>query len=180
MFACKEEKILNKPNIYKLLSLLVNITRSLPFVILMVFIIPFTRFLIGSSIGTSASIVPLTLAAIPLMARLVEGALGEVSKGLIEAARAMGARPTQIVLKVLWPESLHVIINAITIVLVNLIGYSAMAGVIGGGGLGDLAVRYGYQRFDVRVMFITVIILIIFVQSIQYIGEKLSLSIKKG
>lgn len=160
-----------RTTIYHVLALLVNSCRSIPFIILMVAIIPFTRIIVGTSIGTTAAIVPLALAAIPFLARLVEGALMEVPAGLLEAAEAMGASSLQLIIRVLWPEALSGIINAITVTLVNLIGYSAMAGAIGGGGLGDLAIRFGYQRFDGLVMFITVLVLIIMVQVIQYLGE---------
>lgn len=149
----------------------INAGRSVPFIILLVAIIPFTRFVVGSSIGTAAAIVPLTVAAIPFIARMVEGALLEVPSGLVEAAIAMGATPRQIVWKVLLPEALPGILNAATITLVTLVGYSAMAGTVGGGGLGDVGIRYGYQRFDGTVMAITVVILIILVQLIQSIGD---------
>ncbi len=157
--------------IYHTLALLVNSSRSIPFIILMVAIIPFTRIIVGTSIGTTAAMVPLALAAIPFLARLVEGALMEVQAGLLEAAEAMGASSWQLMRRVLWPEALSGIINALTVTLVNLIGYSAMAGAIGGGGLGDLAIRFGYQRFDGAVMVITVLVLILMVQGIQYLGE---------
>lgn len=180
IFACKNEQILNKKNTYKILSFIVNIMRSIPFIILMVFIMPLTRILTGTSIGTTASLVPLTIAAIPLSARLIENSLSQAKKGLIETAKALGASPWQIIKDFLWPESLYAIIHGFTLLIVNLIGYCAMAGAIGGGGLGDLAIRYGYQRFDLKVMFITVIILIMLVEFIQYIGEKISHKFKKG
>lgn len=150
---------------------IVNAARSTPFIILLVAIIPFTRFIVGSSIGTAAAIVPLTLAAIPFVARLVETALREVDAGLIEAAQAMGATTWQIVLKVLLPEALPGIVAGLTIMLVSLTGYSAMAGAIGGGGLGDLGIRYGYQRFLPDVMLAVVIVLIVFVQIVQSLGD---------
>lgn len=150
---------------------IINAGRSVPFIILLVAIIPFTRFVVGSSIGTAAAIVPLTVAAIPFIARMVEGAFLEVPSGLVEAAIAMGATPRQIVWKVLLPEALPGILNAATITLVTLVGYSAMAGTVGGGGLGDVGIRYGYQRFDGTVMAITVVILIVLVQLIQSIGD---------
>ena len=150
---------------------IVNAARSTPFIILLVAIIPFTRFIVGSSIGTAAAIVPLTLAAIPFVARLVETALREVDAGLIEAAQAMGATTWQIVLKVLLPEALPGIVAGLTIMLVSLTGYSAMAGAIGGGGLGDLGIRYGYQRFLPDVMLAVVVILIVFVQIVQSLGD---------
>ena len=150
---------------------IVNAVRSTPFIILLVAIIPFTRFVVGSSIGTAAAIVPLTISAIPFVARLVETALREVDSGLVEAAQAMGASTRQIVFKVLLPEALPGIVAGLTIMLVSLTGYSAMAGAIGGGGLGDLGIRYGYQRFLPDVMLAVVVILIIFVQLLQSLGD---------
>lgn len=169
----KKSGLLEHQALNKTLGMIVNVGRSVPFIILLVAIIPFTRFIVGSSIGTAAAIVPLTLAAIPFIARLVEGALLEVPAGLVEAAQAMGAKPWQIITKVLLPEALPGIINALTITLVTLVGYSAMAGTVGGGGLGDVGIRYGYQRFDGSVMLITVVILVILVQIIQSIGDHL-------
>ncbi len=156
------------------LSFLVNIVRSVPFIILLIAIIPVTRLIVGSSIGTNAAIVPLSLAAIPFLARLVEGILHELPSGLIEAAIAMGASPAQIVWRFLLPESMPGIISCFCTTLINLIGYSAMAGAVGGGGLGDLAIRYGYQRFDSQMMLLTVIILIVLVQGLQTIGQRAS------
>lgn len=156
---------------HKILSTVVNVGRSIPFIILLVAIIPFTRWLVGTSIGTVATIVPLAVAAIPFVARLFEGALMEVPSGLTEAAKAMGANSAQIIWKVQLPEALPGIINAITITLVTLVSYSAMAGVVGGGGLGDVGIRYGYQRFDAGVMLITIALLVAFVQLIQSIGD---------
>ena len=150
---------------------IVNAVRSTPFIILLVAIIPFTRFVVGSSIGTAAAIVPLTISAIPFVARLVETALREVDSGLVEAAQAMGASTRQIVFKVLLPEALPGIVAGLTIMLVSLTGYSAMAGAIGGGGLGDLGIRYGYQRFLPDVMLAVVVILIVFVQLLQSLGD---------
>jgi len=152
-------------------ALVVNAVRSTPFIILLVAIIPFTRILVGTSIGTPAAIVPLSIAAIPFMARLVETALREVDKGLIEAAQAMGATNWQIVYKVLIPEAIPGIIAGLTILLISLVGYSAMAGAVGGGGLGDLGIRYGYQRFLPGVMLAVVLILIVLVQFIQTLGD---------
>lgn len=169
----KKSGLLENQTVNKTLGTAVNIGRSIPFIILLVAIIPFTRFIVGSSIGTAAAIVPLTISAIPFIARLVEGALLEVPAGLVEAAQAMGAKPAQIITKVLLPEALPGIINAATITLVTLVGYSAMAGTVGGGGLGDVGIRYGYQRFDGTVMMITVVILVILVQMIQSLGDHL-------
>ena len=158
--------VLNKP-----LAFAINMVRSIPFIILMVAIIPFTRMVAGTSIGTTAAIVPLTIAAIPYTARMVETSIREIPFGLIEAAESMGASPYQIIKKVLIPEALPSIIENMTVVIVSLIGSSAMAGPIGGGGLGDLAIRYGYQRFQADVMIATIIVLIIIVQLIQFIGS---------
>lgn len=153
------------------LSYFINLTRSLPFIILMIFIIPFTRLLVGSSIGTNAAIVPLVCAAIPFFARVVENAIYEVDGGVIEAALAMGASNRDIILKVLIPETLPSLILGITLTVINLLGYSAMAGAVGGGGIGDLAIRYGYHRFQTDVMLMTVVILIAMVQIIQSTGQ---------
>src|SRR5690606_21493449 len=165
--------ILQNAPVNRVLGLIVNAARSTPFIILMVAAIPFTRLVVGTSIGTAAAIVPLTLAAIPFIARLVETALREVPAGLIEAAQAMGATPLQIVTKVLLPESLPGIVAGFTITLVSLIGYSAMAGAVGGGGLGDIGIRYGYQRFLPEVMLAVVVVLIVFVQGVQSLGDRL-------
>lgn len=156
-----------------MLAGIINAGRSVPFIILMVAIIPFTRLLIGSSIGTVAAIVPLTVAAIPLVARIVEGAINEVPAGLVEAAQSMGASSWQIITRVLLPEARPSLINGMTITLVTLVSYSAMAGAIGGGGLGDLGIRYGYQRFDGVIMLATVVLLIVLVQLIQMVGDRL-------
>jgi D-methionine transport system permease protein len=158
----------------RVVGALVNATRSTPFIILVVAIIPFTRLVAGSSIGTSAAIVPLTVAAMPFIARIVESAIREVDPGLIEAARAMGARPGQIVRKVLLPEATPAIVLGLTLALVSLIGYSAMVGAVGGGGLGDLGIRYGYQRFMPEVMAAVVVVLIALVQIVQSSGDALA------
>ncbi len=150
---------------------IVNAIRSTPFIILLVAIIPFTRLVTGSSIGTWAAVVPLTIAAAPFIARLVETSLREVDNGLVEAAQSMGATTSQIVWKVLLPEALPGIVAGLTISFVSLTGYSAMAGAIGGGGLGDLGIRYGYQRFLPDIMLAVVILLIFFVQAIQSFGD---------
>ncbi|PSW41616.1 methionine ABC transporter permease [Photobacterium leiognathi] len=169
----KKNGLLENTFVNNILGIIVNIGRSIPFIILLVAIIPFTRFVVGSSIGTAAAIVPLAVGAIPFIARLVEGALLEIPSGLVEAAQSMGATPLQIIKKVLLPEALPGIINAVTITLVTLVSYSAMAGTVGGGGLGDVGIRYGYQRFDGTVMAITVVILIVLVQIIQSVGDYL-------
>ncbi|MTI14756.1 methionine ABC transporter permease [Sansalvadorimonas verongulae] len=166
-------QILQRPVLNSVLGAVVNAARSVPFIILMVAIIPLTRLIAGTSIGTTAAIVPLSLASIPFVARIAEGALNEVPSGLVEAAESMGATPFQIVTRVMLPEALPGLINGMTLTLVTLVSYSAMAGAIGGGGLGDLGIRYGYQRFDPVIMIATVIVLIIVVQLIQSAGEKL-------
>lgn len=166
--------ILSCPLLNKPLAFMVNTVRSIPFIILMVAIIPFTRLLAGTSIGTTAAIVPLTIAAIPYTARMVETSIREIPSGLIEAAESMGASPFQIIIKVMIPEALPSVIESMTVVMVSLIGASAMAGTIGGGGLGDLAIRYGYQRFQADVMLATIVVLVILVQAIQFLGNYLS------
>ena len=173
----REDSVLPNSKIYNSLSILINITRSIPFVILMIFIIPFTRLVVGSSIGTNAAIVPLVVAAIPFFARLVEGSILEVNPGVIEAGVSIGASPLEIVLKILIPEAMPSLVLNVTVTIINIIGYSAMAGAVGGGGLGYLAIGYGYHRFQTDVMFATVIILIILVQLIQISGNKISNSI---
>lgn len=162
------------PNVNRIVGLIVNATRSTPFIILVVAIIPFTRLVTGTSIGTKAAIVPLTIATIPFFARLVEAAIRDIDKGLIEAARAMGATPTQIVFKVLLAEARPALTLALTMTIVSLIGYSAMVGAVGGGGLGDLGIRYGYQRFRPDVMLIVVVVLIVLVQLVQSAGDRLA------
>ena len=162
------------PWVNSVLGLIVNAARSTPFIILVVAIVPLTRFLAGTSIGTKAAIVPLTIAAAPFIARVIEGAIRGVDQGLIEAARAMGATPLQIVRKVLLPEALPAITLALTLTVVSLIGYSAMVGAVGGGGLGDLGIRFGYQRFMPDVMLTVVIVLIILVQGVQSLGDFLA------
>ena len=166
--------MLSCPALHKPLAFAVNVIRSIPFIILMVAIIPFTRMVAGTSIGTTAAIVPLTIAAIPYTARMVETSIREIPSGLIEAAQSMGATPFQIIWKVFIPEALPAIIETMTVVIVTLIGSSAMAGTIGGGGLGDLAIRYGYQRFQADVMIATIVVLVIIVQAIQFIGSRLA------
>jgi D-methionine transport system permease protein len=166
-----EGGVLRNAGVNRVVGGIVNAVRSTPFIILLVAIIPLTRFLTGSSIGTAAAVVPLTIAAAPFIARLVEASLREVDNGLIEAALAMGATTRQIVLKVLLPEALPGIVAGLTITFVSLTGYSAMAGAIGGGGLGDLGIRYGYQRFLPEVMLAVVLVLILFVQAVQSLGD---------
>ncbi|MGM0602675.1 MAG: methionine ABC transporter permease [Bacillota bacterium] len=168
----REEHILPNKSLNTVLDGIINIGRSIPFIILMVAVIPFTRMIVGTSIGTTAAVVPLSLAAIPFMARIVDNALLEVDPGVIKSAQSMGATPWQIVYKVLLPESLPAIILGITLTAISLISYSAMAGAVGGGGLGDIAIRYGYQRFKLGIMLETIVILVLLVQAIQWLGNK--------
>ena len=171
LFIYDKKSFLPMPAFNTILGTLINALRSVPFIILLVAIIPFTRLIVGSSIGTAAAIVPLTLAVAPFMARIVETSLREVDKGLVEAAQAMGATNLQIITKVLLPEALPGIVAGLTISIISLIGYSAMAGAVGGGGLGDLGIRYGYQRFMPEVMWTVVLVLIFLVQGIQSFGD---------
>jgi D-methionine transport system permease protein len=157
--------------IHKILSSIVSIGRSIPFIILMVAIIPFTRFVVGTSIGTAAAMVPLSVAAIPFFARVVEGKLAAVNSGLIEAAQAMGASPMQIIYKVLLPEAIPGISNACTILFVSLTEYSAMAGAVGGNGLGNMAIQYGYYQFNTPVMMQALVTLVALVLIIQFVGD---------
>ncbi len=163
----------------QVIGTIVNMARSLPFIILLVLVIPFTRMVVGTTIGATAAIVPLSLAAIPFFARIAETSLREVDKGLIEAAQAMGCTTWQIIVKVLIPESISSLILGVALTIISLIGYSAMAGAIGGGGLGDLAIRYGYQRTETEVMIATVVLLIAVVQGIQLFGDKLAQKLSK-
>lgn len=176
----RKDHILPNTAVNSILGAIVNATRSTPFIILMVAIIPLTRIIVGSSIGTTAAIVPLTISAAPFIARIIESSLLEINPGVIEAAQAMGASPMQIIIKVLLPEALHSIVLGVTLAIISLIGYSAMAGALGGGGLGDLAIRYGYQRFQLDVMITTVIILIIMVQAMQSFGNWMSKKLNKN
>jgi len=165
--------------IFSILNGVVNIFRSVPFIILMVAIVPLTRLIVGTSIGTAAAVVPLVFYAGPYIARLIENSLLEVDKGVIEAAESMGATSTQIIFRFLVPEALSSLVLSLTIATVGLVGASAMAGAIGGGGLGDLAITYGYQRFDTWVMVITVAILIVLVQGLQSSGNFVSKKIRR-
>ena len=170
-----------RPNkiIYKVLDVIINILRSFPFIILMVFIIPLTRAIVGTSLGKEAAIVPLTFAAAPFVARIIESSLREVDKGVIEAAKSFGASDFQIIFKVMLKEAVPSIVSGLTLTIISIIGYSAMAGTVGGGGLGYLAVSYGYQRFQKDVMIVTVIILIIIVQALQMLGNYLYKKLNK-
>ena len=158
------------PVLYKILDFIANIVRSVPFLILLILLIPFTRFLLGKSYGSTATIVPLTVAAIPFIARMVESSLKEVDNGVVEAARARGAGTTRIILRVLLVEARTSLITGATIAIGTILGYSAMAGAVGGGGLGDIAVRYGYYRYQTDIMIVTVILLIVIVQIFQSVG----------
>lgn len=166
--------IMPKPILYQVLTRIVNALRSFPFMILMILLFPLSRLIIGTSIGTAATIVPLSIAAAPFVARIIETALKEVDPGVVQAARAMGSTNSQIIIKVLLPEALPSLVSGVTLTIINLIGYSAMSGAIGGGGLGDLAIRYGYQRNQPMVMIPAVIIILIMVEVIQLIGSRIS------
>ncbi|HZW83119.1 MAG TPA: methionine ABC transporter permease [Candidatus Deferrimicrobium sp.] len=171
--------ILENLPVNKVLGAIVNVFRSVPFIILMVALIPFTRAVVGSSIGTTAAIVPLVISATPFVARLVETSLKEVPWGVIEASLAMGASPWQIIFKVLLPEARSSLVLGFAITTISIVGYTAMAGAIGGGGLGDLAIRYGYNRFRTDIMIATVVILVILVQVIQSLGDNLAAKINR-
>ena len=163
--------------LYNVLSRIVNVFRSFPFIILMIMLIPFTRFIVKTSIGPGAAIVPLSIAAAPFVARIVESALSEVDLGVITAARAMGSTNLQIICKVLIPESMPALVSGLALTIINLIGYSAMAGAIGGGGLGNLAIRYGYYRFTTDVMVAAVIVILLLVEAVQVAGTLISRSL---
>lgn len=171
--------ILDAPMVNRFVGGIVNAVRSIPFIILMVAIIPLTRLIVGSAIGTTAAMVPLVIASVPFIGRQVETSLREVPHGLVEAALAMGATPMQIITRVLLPESMPGIVSQLTTVIIALVGESAMAGAIGGGGLGDLAIRYGYQRFRPDIMIATVVILIVLVQLVQFAGNALAARLNK-
>ena len=179
LYATDKGQILEAPVLNKVIGTIVNAIRSIPFIILMVAIIPLTRLLVGSAIGTTAAMVPLVIASVPFIGRQVETSLKEVPYGLIEAALAMGATPLQIISRVVLPESMPGIVAQLTTVIISLVGESAMAGAIGGGGLGDLAIRYGYQRFRPEVMIATVIILIVLVQAVQFAGNTIAKHLDK-
>jgi D-methionine transport system permease protein len=174
-----QKGLASRPLFNQILSVIVNIARSLPFIILLVLAIPFTRLIVGTSIGATAAIVPLSLAAIPFFARVAETGLREVDRGLIEAAQAIGCSTWQIITKVFIPEALPSLILGTALTIISLIGYSAMAGAIGGGGLGDLAIRYGYQRYETNIMIATVVLLILLVQGIQVLGNKFAQKVSK-
>ena len=166
--------IIPKPVLNEILSRIVNILRSFPFLILMIILMPVARFILGTTIGTRASVVSLSIAAAPFVARVIETSLKEVDPGVIQAAKAMGSTNWQIIVKVMLPEALPSLVSGVTLTIINLIGYSAMAGTIGGGGVGDLAIRYGYQRFRSDVMLAAVIVIIVLVELVQFVGNRIS------
>ncbi len=170
----KENGIMPRKVLNQVLSRVVNVLRSFPFIILMIVLFPLSRLIVGTSIGTAATIVPLSIAAAPFVARVIESALNEVNPELVQAAKSMGSTNMQIILKVLIPEALPSLVDGVTLTIINLIGYSAMAGAIGGGGLGDLAIRYGYQRFRTGIMAAAVIVILVLVELIQFFGSRLS------
>lgn len=171
--------IWERPLLNRVLGVVVNVGRSVPFIILMVAVVPITRLIVGTTIGTTAAIVPLVIAAVPFMGRVVEQSLREVDPGLVEAALAMGSTGRQIIFKVLIPEALPSLIRGTALMIISLLGYSAMAGAVGGGGLGDLAVKYGYMRFRTDVMLGCLVVLIILVQLIQFLGDRLAAGITR-
>ncbi|MCE0800259.1 ABC transporter permease [Buttiauxella sp. A2-C1_F] len=173
LFLTRRDGVLPAPLFNQVIGSVVNIGRSLPFIVLLIALIPFTRIIIGTTLGSTAAVVPITIGAFPFFARVVENALDEVDKGRIEAILSMGGNVWHIISKVLLPEALPALLAGITLTIVMLIGFSSMAGVIGGGGLGDLAIRYGYQRFNDQVMVGTVVILVVMVQLVQSIGDRL-------
>ncbi|WP_148716545.1 methionine ABC transporter permease [Chitinolyticbacter meiyuanensis] len=173
LFLTAKRQLLAQPVVYALLSFITNVLRSVPFVILLIVMIPVTVLITGTSLGVAGAIPPLVVGATPFFARLVETALREVDRGIIEATQAMGATTTQIVLRALLPEALPGIIAGVTVTAITLVSYAAMSGVIGGGGLGDLAIRFGYQRFQTDVMVITVVLLLILVQILQMVGDRM-------
>lgn len=173
LFLCSDRQLLANKPVYQVLSLVVNVLRSVPFLILLIVLIPFTRMIMGTALGVPGAIPPLVVGAAPFFARLVENILRELEPGISEACKAMGATPRQTVFYALLPEATTGIISAVIVTAITLIGYTAMSGVVGGGGLGDIAIRYGYQRYQVEVMLITVVILILLVQVIQMLGDRL-------
>lgn len=175
----KEGNIMERPKLNKVLEIVINTLRSFPFIILMICLFPLSRIIVGTTIGSTAAIVPLSISAAPFVARMIEGALNEVDKGLIEASSSMGANNWTIIFKVMIPETMPHIIHGITVTVISLIGFSAMAGTIGAGGLGDLAIRFGYQRFKTDIMIYSVIVIIFLVQVLQSLGNYLVERIKK-
>lgn len=176
----KEGNILERPKLNKILDFVINTLRSFPFIILMILLFPLSRIIVGTTIGSTAAIVPLSISAAPFVARMIEGALNEVDKGLIEASSSMGADNWTIIFKVMIPETMPHIIHGITVTVISLIGFSAMAGTIGAGGLGDLAIRFGYQRFKTDIMIYAVLVIIVVVQLLQSLGNYLVYRAKKN
>ncbi|MBA2653467.1 MAG: ABC transporter permease [Gammaproteobacteria bacterium] len=174
LFTTRKGGILQNSIYNRTLSSVINVLRAIPFIILLIALIPLTRLIVGSSIGTNAAIIPLSIASIPFVARIVESALVKIGDGLIETGIAMGSSPLQTITKIMIPEALPLIIHGFTTTLIGLVGYSAMAGAVGGGGLGAVAINYGYQRFDLMIMLATIIILILLVYVIQYLGDRIA------
>ncbi|WP_416363778.1 methionine ABC transporter permease [Pseudomonas sp. NFX183] len=172
LFISRRGGLLPLPRLNRALGAVINLGRSLPFVVMLIALIPLTRLIVGTTLGSTAAVVPITIGAFPFFARIVETALNEVDKGRIEAIVAMGGDARHVILKVLLPEALPALVAGVTLTLVMLIGFSSMAGVIGGGGLGDLAIRYGYQRFNNQIMVVTVIVLVVLVQGVQSLGDR--------
>lgn len=172
LFVSRRNGLLPLPRLNRGLGAVINLGRSLPFVVMLIALIPLTRLIVGTTLGSTAAVVPITIGAFPFFARIVETALDEVDKGRIEAIMAMGGDIRHVILKVLLPEALPALVAGVTLTLVMLIGFSSMAGVIGGGGLGDLAIRYGYQRFNNQIMVVTVIVLVLLVQGVQSLGDR--------
>lgn len=174
LYITQEKGLLENTAVFRITDALVNMCRSLPFIILMILLFPLSRIIVGTTIGTVATIVPLSIGASPFIGRIVENALNEVDGGIIEAVHSMGASNIEIIFKVVIPEALPALVSGMTLSVINILGYSAMAGAIGGGGLGDLAIRYGFHRFQTDVLIASVVVIILLVQCIQFIGNKLT------
>ena len=172
LFISRRDGLLPLPRLNRALGAVINLGRSLPFVVMLIALIPLTRLIVGTTLGSTAAVVPITIGAFPFFARIIETALDEVDKGRIEAIVAMGGDIRHVIFKVLLPEALPALVAGVTLTLVMLIGFSSMAGVIGGGGLGDLAIRYGYQRFNNQIMVVTVVVLVLLVQGVQSLGDR--------
>ena len=172
LFISRPAGLFPLPRLNRALGAVINLGRSLPFVVMLIALIPLTRLIVGTTLGSTAAVVPITIGAFPFFARIVEAALDEVDKGRIEAVVAMGGDIRHVIFKVLLPEALPALVAGVTLTLVMLIGFSSMAGVIGGGGLGDLAIRYGYQRFNNQIMVVTVVVLVVLVQGVQSLGDR--------
>lgn len=179
LYVTAKDSIKPMPTLYKILSLIVNIGRSIPFVILVFALFPLSKIIVGTIIGPTATIVPLTIASIPFFSRIIENALSELDKGVIEAATSFGASNFEIIFKVLIPETAPSIVNGISLTIISIIGYSAMAGCIGGGGLGDLAIRYGFIRTEYTILYLSLIVMVLLVQIVQLIGNIISKQLDK-